>query len=93
VLLVAYEYFQTAAGAPEKQLIQNDTRPATLEERHLFFDRLEKTLEETNFFRTEAMREIQWRKVQNLFTRADLTDQELRILHGMLSAFEGRRLR
>lgn len=93
VLLVAYEHFQAASDAPERQLVQNDTRPASLDERHLFFERLEKTLEETNFFRTEAMREIQWRKVQNLFSRADLTEQEIRILHGMLSAFEGRRLR
>jgi tRNA/rRNA methyltransferase len=93
VLLVAYEWFQARAEAPEKKLVLLDTRPATQEERHLFFTRLEKTLEETNFFRTEAMRETQWRKVQNLFSRADLTEQELRILHGMLSAFEGRRLR
>ncbi len=93
VLLISYEWFQAQSEAPERQLVQKDTRPATQEERHLFFLRLEKTLEETHFFRTEAMRETQWRKVQNLFSRAELTEQELRILHGMLSAFEGRRQR
>lgn len=92
VLLISYEWFQARSETPDRRLVLLDTRPATQEERHIFFTRLEKTLEETRFFRTEEMRETQWRKVQNLFSRADLTEQELRILHGMISAFEGRRL-
>jgi len=91
VLLIAYEWFQAQSEVPDEQLIMLGTRPATREELHNFFGRLEKALEETGFFRTETMWAIQWRKVQALFARTGLTEQEVRILHGILSAFEGRR--
>ncbi len=42
VLLVAYEHFQAAADAPERQLVQNDTRPATLGRAAPFLRRLER---------------------------------------------------
>jgi len=92
VLLISYEWFQAGSDAPPRQLVMTDTRLATQEEWSVFFGRLEKSLDETGFFRTESMREAQWRKVQNLLSRSEVTEQELRMLHGVLSAFEGRRL-
>lgn len=92
VLLLAWEWRQAADETPEKQLITPDTEPATRENIQSYFDRLEKSLEETLFFRIESMRPAIWRKILSFYQRAELTEQDVRILHGILSALEGKRL-
>lgn len=92
VLLIAWEWFQSADETPEKVLVEADSRRATQQELRIYLDRLETSLEDTNFFRVEEMRPITWRKIQNLYGRAELTEQDIRILHGILSALEGKRM-
>lgn len=92
VLLVAWEWFQAADETPERIFVEADSRRAKVREHEIFMERLETSLEETGFFRTEHMREVTWRKVRSLFTRAELTDLDVRVLHGILSALEGKRM-
>ena len=91
VLLIGWEWRMAADETPERIHLMPDTRPATRQEYDAFFDRLEKTLDQTSFFREENMRPAQLRKIRNLFQRSELTEQEVRMLHGILSALAGRR--
>ncbi|MEM1206664.1 MAG: RNA methyltransferase [Acidobacteriota bacterium] len=91
VLLVAYEWFQAGDDTPGRVLLEPTTRPATRDEIGIFLDRLEAGLEEGGFFRSEQLRPSMWRKVQNLWNRAELTELDVRILHGIIAALQGRR--
>ena len=92
VLLLAWEWRQASDETVEKKLITPDTVPATRENIASYFDRLEASLAATKFFRIESMRPIIWRKIRSFYQRAELTEQDVRILHGILSALEGKRL-
>lgn len=92
VLLICWEWRAQWDETPEKQLIAPDTEAATRENLDTFLDRLEISLEATRFFRIESMRPVIWRKIRSFYQRADLTEQDVRILHGILSALEGKRL-
>ena len=88
VLLLAYEWFQT--GTPEK--LENVTRkgaiPATAEELQHLFDHLEGELDACGFLRPLDKRPRMVRNIRNIFTRADLTDQEVRTLRGIISGLK-----
>ncbi|MEO1087276.1 MAG: TrmH family RNA methyltransferase, partial [Acidobacteriota bacterium] len=91
VLLIGWEWRTAADTTPERVFLTPDTRPAKRSEYESFFNRLEASLESTAFFRDPHLRPILWRKVRGLFHRAELTEQEVRILHGVLSALDGKR--
>jgi tRNA/rRNA methyltransferase len=93
VLLVAWEWRMAGDQTPDVVLVETDSRRATRRELDIFFARLETGLDDSGFFRVPHMRAITWRKIRNFLARAELTDQDVRILHGMVSAFEGKRLR
>ena len=63
-----------------------DTRPATKEELYGFFDHLEKELDEAGFFKTDKKKPTMLRNIRNLYGRAELTEQEVRSLRGMISS-------
>jgi tRNA/rRNA methyltransferase len=90
VLLITYEWYQAQAQAPPRVLTTSDSYPALQADHQAFLDRLERSLEGHGYFRTPDLRPAIWRKIVNLLNRADLTEGDIRILHGMLSAFEGR---
>ncbi|MDA8020289.1 MAG: RNA methyltransferase [Thermoanaerobaculia bacterium] len=92
VLLIAWEWRQAGDDTPERVFVEADSHRASGREQQIFVERLEKSLDETGFFRTEHMRDVTWRKVLSLFTRAELTDLDVRVLHGILSALEGKRM-
>lgn len=91
VLLIGYEWYQTEVEIPARSLSMANTRPATKEELINFFERLEATLEDTGFLRPPERRPAMVRNLRSLFTRADLTDQEVRSLHGIVSALIGKK--
>lgn len=62
-----------AATAPKKDLIN-------------FLDRLENELENTDFFLTPELRPETVRKLRTIFTRGNPNEQELRMLHGVITA-------
>ncbi|WP_282609545.1 RNA methyltransferase [Pelagibius sp. Alg239-R121] len=86
VLLIGYEWFQAADQTPASELVINATRPATKGELINFFSRLEKALDESGFLYPPEKTPIMIRNIRNLFQRADLTEQEVNTLHGIISA-------
>ncbi len=91
VLVVAYEWAMSREDIPQAGLRTGDSRPATQVEIEAFLDRLEKDLEDSYFFRNPDMRPAMMRNIRNVYSRAQLTEQEVRTLHGMLAAFQGRK--
>ncbi len=92
VLLVAYQCFQEGDDTPPRQLETGD-EPATREELLNFFAHLEEALDAVGFFRTEALRATQVQNLRNVFHRAELTNREIRSLHGVVTRLVGRHRR
>ncbi len=91
VLLIGYEWFQSGDETPPSELVAGHSRPATKEELHRFFDHFEEALDQSGFLRTADKRPGMVRNLRNLFQRAECTEQELRTLHGVITAFLGAR--
>lgn len=97
VLLMGYEWFKEQAETlgqqtPELPALEGpglqtpDTRLATKEELFGFFDHLERELDIAGFFKTEDKKPGMLRNIRNLFARAELTEQEVRSLRGIVSS-------
>lgn len=85
VAITAYEWYQTQEDFSGK-LHLGETIPASSAQIQGFLSSLEKVLDETRFWRIDHKKPIMWRNLQNIFTRMDLTEQEVRTLHGMLNS-------
>ncbi len=97
VLLLGYEWYKDQAATlgqqtPELPALDGpglqtpDTRPATKEELYGFFDHLERELDAAGFFKTGDKKPGMLRNIRNLFSRAGLTEQEVRSLRGIVSS-------
>ena len=97
VLLMGYEWYKPLAETlgqetPELPALDGpglqtpDTRPATKEELYGLFDHLERELDEAGFFKTAEKKPHMLRNMRNLFARAELTEQEVRSLRGMIAS-------
>jgi len=86
VLLIGYEWYQAKDDTPENQIHVGHSHPATNEDYFNFFRRLEEELDRVGFFTAEDMRPIMRRNLQNTLRRAEMTEQEIRTWHGVLSA-------
>jgi tRNA/rRNA methyltransferase len=84
VLLVAYEWF-TSGPLPEVEPA-GDGLPVSLDELHFFENRLEDELTRAGFLKPPEKRPSMMRNLRNIFRRAGLTGQEVRSLHGVVSA-------
>jgi len=84
VLLIGYEWFQSGDATPASQLPLNGTLPATQAELQNFFAHLERELDACGFLRNEEARPHMIRNLRNMWQRAELTEQEIRTLHGMV---------
>ncbi len=93
VLLVGYEWFLSGDESPDEQWAVGHSKPATKERLIQFFGHLEEELDKSGFMRSAEKRPSMVRNLRNLFQRAACTDQELRTLHGMVTAFCGPRNR
>ncbi len=91
VLLLTYEWYQLAVNALEKQLPTGSSQPVTHDELHDLFERLENELDAHHFFRNDGQRPIMIRNLRNLLTRAEMTQQETRTFHGIISALIGKK--
>jgi len=69
------------------------SRAANKEELLRFFLHFEEALVESGFLRHPEKRPSMSRNLRNLFQRAQCTEQELRTLHGIITAFIGPRKR
>ena len=61
---------------------------ATKKETEFFFNTLESQLKTKGFFKNEKMEPTMRRNIRNMFLKAQLTDQDLRTLHGILTALK-----
>jgi tRNA/rRNA methyltransferase len=97
VLLVGYEWYKHEAttlgqSTPELPALDGpglqipDTRPATKDELYGFFHHIESELDAAGFFKTAEKKPGMIRNMRNLFARAELTEQEVRSLRGMVAS-------
>jgi tRNA/rRNA methyltransferase len=89
VLIVGYEWFAAADDTPAEQLVETGTRPADKAELVEFFARFEAALDAGGFFRSPDMRPSMVRNLRAMLQRANLTEQEVRTLHGVISSLSG----
>ena len=92
VLLVAWEYLAAGDETPASVLPTGDSVPASRELLDEFLDRLDALLDEKRFYQPPEKRPKMRRNLRNIFTRNDLTEQEVATLHGILSALLGAKL-
>lgn len=85
VLLVGYEWFKSGDNTKEHEFITNNTDIAKKESLLAFFAHLEKELDECGFLRVKDKRPRMVRNIRNIFHRANLTEQEIKTLHGVVS--------
>ncbi|MCG8543575.1 MAG: RNA methyltransferase [Alphaproteobacteria bacterium] len=86
VLLAAYEWFQAEDDTPGETLTMGRTEPATKADLVNLFERLEAALDDAGFLHVAEKRPGMVRNIRNIFQRARLTEQEVRTLHGIVSA-------
>ena len=90
VLLVCHEWMAAAGDKNEIRKPTGASFPAEQEKLEELLARLEDELQTAGFFRAPDQKPTMVRNIRNLFIRADLTDQEVRTFHGMLSALVNR---
>jgi tRNA/rRNA methyltransferase len=88
VLICAYEWrlsgFEGAPEAPRRG--RPGATPATKAEMAGLFEHLEAELDRAGFLYPPEKRPAMVRNIRNLFARADLTEQEVRTLRGVIAA-------
>ncbi|MCE3231087.1 MAG: hypothetical protein K0R52_1015 [Alphaproteobacteria bacterium] len=82
---IAACWHQTQGGFKGK-LHLGESIPAPAAQIQEFLVALEHTLDAKGFWRINHKKPIMWRNLQNIFTRMDLTEQEVRTLRGMIKA-------
>jgi tRNA/rRNA methyltransferase len=83
--IVAYECYKNLTYNNHiNQLRIGTTQFANQENINFFFNKLEKILDEKNFWRKKDKKTIMWRNLRNCFLRITPTEQEIRTLNGMI---------
>lgn len=92
VLVIAYEWRLSgfASEAASLPFLTPDDRAAPKEELIHLFDHLESALEAVNFFRPPEKKPHIVGSLRNMLQRAQLSEQEVRTLRGVLAALERR---
>ena len=90
VLLVGYEYYKTQNTGFSPFLETNHTSVADKEKILLFCNYLENLLQDFANFRDEQKKEKLVLNLRNIFTRSELTEQELNTLYGIINYLNGR---
>ncbi len=92
VLLVAYEWYQSGLSAPPPAAaVERPQRQATRAELHGLFAHLEDALDAAHFLWPPHTRAHMVRNLRNFIARASPTEQEVRTLHGVVTALAGRK--
>ncbi len=91
VLLLCYEWWMIACDPPDFDLPTGDSVPVEHRDLEEMLERLETELAAHHFFRNEDMRPTMVRNIRNMLTRSQMTDQEVRTFHGIISALIGKK--
>lgn len=94
VMVLAYEWWMAGEATPPRRLLTHETRVATKAELDNFLAHLVDELDACGFLRNAAKRPGMVRNLRHLFQRGEVTEQELRTLHGVVTELAiGRRRR
>jgi TrmH family RNA methyltransferase len=94
VMVLAYEWWMAGDATPPRALMTNETRVATKAELENFLGHLVDQLDACGFLRNLPKRPGMVRNIRHLFQRGEVTEQELRTLHGVVTELAvGRRQR
>lgn len=93
VVVIAYQWLQsgghTQSGkgttGPNASPVSPKNPFATKEELQVFYDHLERALDDVNFWKVADKKPKMWLNLRNIFARASLTNQEVRSLHGVIA--------
>jgi len=92
VMVMAYEWWTEADPTPPRGLQTNETEVATKAELEGFLEHLVDQLDACGFLRNAPKRPGMIRNIRHLFQRGEVTKQELRTLHGIVTGLAlGRR--
>ena len=84
VLLVAYEWFQSAEPGPPRREVAPAGRPATKGELEQLLEQLVGALDAADFFRTADRRQSMARALRLIFARAGLHEPDVHLLRGAI---------
>mgnify|MGYP002652183279 CR=1 FL=1 len=93
VMVLAYEWWTAAEATPQRQLMTNETHVASKEELEGFLGRLTSELDACGFLSNAQKRPGMIRNLRHLFQRGEVTEQELRTLHGVVSELSRGRMK
>lgn len=92
VLLIGYEWYSGIDQTPNEQPAERASPPASQDDLQGFYKHLEHELIDCGFLRHEDKRPGMIRSIRSIFSRASLTVQEVRTLHGIVKELRwGRR--
>jgi TrmH family RNA methyltransferase len=85
VMVMAYEWWMAVEATPPRELMTNETRVATKAEMENFLTHLVDQLDACGFLRNVEKRPGMVRNLRHFFQRGEVTEQELRTLHGVVT--------
>lgn len=85
VMVLAYEWWLAAEETPARTLMTNETGVATKGELENFLSHLVRELDGSGFLRNPQKRPGMIRNLRHFFQRGEVTEQELRTLHGVVT--------
>jgi tRNA/rRNA methyltransferase len=91
VLLVSYEIHKTKDKTHAIEMSFGGSDAVSHEELEGMLSRLEQELKNKNFFRSEDLKPTMIRNIRNIFTRPELSEQEVKTMHGIISALIGKK--
>lgn len=91
VLLMAHAFSRVSIEANSKATPMGDSMPVSQDKLDEFLGRLEGELEAADFFKSDAIKPSMVKNIRNLFIRNDLSDQEVKTLHGVVTALVKKR--
>lgn len=91
VLLVTYEWYQQQSEASPRDLPLGGSFPVPHEKLMELYERLEGELDALGFFRDAGQKPSMIRNLRNMLARAEMSDQEVRTFHGIISALMGKK--
>ncbi|MDP3416661.1 RNA methyltransferase [Falsiroseomonas sp.] len=85
VMILAYEWWMAAETTPPRQFLTNGTPVATKGALENFLSRLVAELDASGFLHNPPKRPGMVRNLRHWFQRGEVTEQELRTLHGVVT--------
>ena len=85
VLILSYEYYKTTISTPSSRFITNGGEIAPKEKIFKFLSTLDENIKQSPRLKDKDHTESLLRNINNIFTRAQLTTQELNSLYGVIN--------